>query len=98
MLLLLQEEKNNLEVEVSDAEKIEHSKYLLLALLPFLKRLSDEQEAERELEAKRQGISDYQYVTYDVHPVNDFYYEFNSSSYFILLLQICFFYCIPLCL
>ena len=60
MLLLLQEDKNDPEVEVSEDEKVEHSRYLLLALLPFFKRLNDEQEAERELEAKRQGISDYQ--------------------------------------
>ena len=59
MLLILQEREHN-GVGVSDEEKIEHSRYLLKRLIPFLRRLNDEQSAESELEAKRRGISYYQ--------------------------------------
>lgn len=43
-------------LHISKVEEIEHSKYLLHALLPFLKRLNDEQLIEMEIEARRQGI------------------------------------------
>lgn len=43
-------------LHISKDEEIEHSKYLLHALLPFLKRLNDEQLIETEMEARRQGI------------------------------------------
>ncbi|XP_068306087.1 lysine-specific demethylase JMJ29-like [Pyrus communis] len=45
------------EFEVTKEEKVEHSKYLIHTLLPFLKRLNAEQVTEMEMEATRQGIS-----------------------------------------
>lgn len=39
-----------------------HSKHLVQLLLPFLKRLNDEQMKELEFEAKRQGMFDLFYV------------------------------------
>ncbi|EXB85447.1 Lysine-specific demethylase 3A [Morus notabilis] len=47
----------NLELNISKDEEIEHSRYLLQGLLPFLKKLNEEQEIESEMEAKRQGVS-----------------------------------------
>lgn len=44
------------EFEVTKEEKVEHSKYLIHTLLPFLKRLNAEQVTEMEMEATRQGI------------------------------------------
>lgn len=41
---------------ISEDKKVEHSKYLLQVLLPFLKRVNDEQMIEMEIEARRQGI------------------------------------------
>lgn len=35
---------------------VEHSKYLLKGLLPYLRQLDEEQMIEREIEAKIQGI------------------------------------------
>ncbi|XP_004308523.1 PREDICTED: uncharacterized protein LOC101298267 [Fragaria vesca subsp. vesca] len=46
---------SKLELHVSKDEEVEHSKYLLEALLPFLKRFNDEQVIELEMEARRQG-------------------------------------------
>lgn len=46
----------NLELIVSEDEQFEHYKYALQTLLPFLKRLNEEQIIEKEMEAKRQGI------------------------------------------
>ncbi|XP_061970720.1 lysine-specific demethylase JMJ26-like isoform X3 [Populus nigra] len=45
----------NLNLEVSEEEEVQHSKFLLCSLLPFLKRLDAEQMTEREIEA---GIRD----------------------------------------
>ncbi|ONI22349.1 hypothetical protein PRUPE_2G123400, partial [Prunus persica] len=42
---------------ISEDKKVEHSKYLLQVLLPFLKRVNDEQMIEMEIEARRQGLS-----------------------------------------
>ncbi|KAL7231079.1 hypothetical protein ACSBR2_009366 [Camellia fascicularis] len=47
----------NLEFEYDDKEKIQHSKYILLALLPFLKIFNWEQMTEKEVEAKIRGLS-----------------------------------------
>ncbi|GMN52532.1 hypothetical protein TIFTF001_021675 [Ficus carica] len=47
----------NLDLTISNDEKIEYSRYLLQGLLPFLKSLNDEQRIESEMEAKRQGVS-----------------------------------------
>ncbi|PRQ57271.1 putative transcription factor & chromatin remodeling &Metalloenzymes JmjC family [Rosa chinensis] len=49
--------KKQPELKISKEEKLEHSKYLLQALLPLLKRLNDEQLIEMEMEARRQGLS-----------------------------------------
>ncbi|KAL5543234.1 hypothetical protein UlMin_010944, partial [Ulmus minor] len=49
---LMLEEKN-----YTKEQEFEYNGYLLQALLPFLKRLDDEQVIEAETEAKRQGIS-----------------------------------------
>ncbi|XP_061996465.1 lysine-specific demethylase JMJ29-like isoform X2 [Rosa rugosa] len=48
---------SKLALHVSKNEELEHSKYLLEALLPFLKRLNDEQVIEMVMEARRQGKS-----------------------------------------
>ncbi|GFY91364.1 transcription factor jumonji (jmjC) domain-containing protein [Actinidia rufa] len=41
----------NLKLEVSEEEKLQHSKYILKALLPFLKNLNQEQMIEKKVEA-----------------------------------------------
>ncbi|CAJ2630944.1 unnamed protein product [Trifolium pratense] len=38
-------------------DEVELSKYMLKKLLPYLRRLDEEQMAEKEIEAKRQGVS-----------------------------------------
>ncbi|KAM1018953.1 hypothetical protein ACFX13_041116 [Malus domestica] len=48
--------KNLLEFHICKDDEVEHSKYSLQALLPFFKRLNDEQMIEMEIEARRQGI------------------------------------------
>ncbi|KAK2458983.1 lysine-specific demethylase JMJ25 [Trifolium repens] len=45
------------ETEANKDHEIELSKYMLKELLPYLRRLDEEQMAEREIEAKRQGLS-----------------------------------------
>ncbi|XP_073155083.1 lysine-specific demethylase JMJ27-like [Henckelia pumila] len=47
---------NYMELEFSGAEKMQYSKYILRMLLPFLKQLHAEQECEKEMEAKIQGL------------------------------------------
>ena len=61
MVFLLLQDKKDVEVEVTNEEKIVHSRYLLQGLLPYFKRLNEEQVDERELEAKIRGMSAYQY-------------------------------------
>jgi hypothetical protein len=51
----LQAIKKN-KTEANKYHEIELSKYMLKELLPYLRRLDEEQMAEREIEAKRQGI------------------------------------------
>jgi hypothetical protein len=51
----LQAIKNN-DKEANKDHEIELSKYMLNELLPYLRRLDEEQMVEREIEAKRQGI------------------------------------------
>ncbi|KAJ6774968.1 hypothetical protein OIU79_018199 [Salix purpurea] len=46
----------NLNLEVSEEEEVKHSKFLLRALLPFLKQLDAEQMMEREIEAMIRGV------------------------------------------
>lgn len=53
--VLLQNLKN-LELNISEDEIFEHYQYVLQILLPFLQQLNEEQMAEKQLEAKRQGI------------------------------------------
>ena len=36
-------------------EEVEHYKYLLSVLLPYLRQIREEQVIEKEIEAKRQG-------------------------------------------
>lgn len=45
-------------MEFGEPEKLEHLKYLVQLVLPFLRRLNDEQMKELELEAKIQGMFD----------------------------------------
>ncbi|KAG2667822.1 hypothetical protein I3760_15G132800 [Carya illinoinensis] len=47
----------NLELIVSEDETFEHCQYSLQILVPILKRLNEEQTIEKEMEAKRQGLS-----------------------------------------
>nr|POF26775.1 lysine-specific demethylase jmj25 [Quercus suber] len=47
----------NLDLDISEDEKFEHYKYMLQILLPFLQRISEEQMAEKELEAQRRVIT-----------------------------------------
>ncbi|KAF3451757.1 hypothetical protein FNV43_RR07853 [Rhamnella rubrinervis] len=44
-------------MEIDDCEKVEHLKYLIISLLPFLKQICEEQTREIEIEANIQGIS-----------------------------------------
>ncbi|PQQ10874.1 lysine-specific demethylase JMJ25 [Prunus yedoensis var. nudiflora] len=46
-----------LKFKIEEGEKVEHSKYLIHTLLPFLKRINDEQVIEMEMEARRQGLT-----------------------------------------
>jgi len=43
-------------VETNNDHEVELSMYMLKQLLPYLRRLDEEQMAEKEIEAKRQGI------------------------------------------
>lgn len=43
-------------LDISDEEKVDHSKILLKTVLPFLKQFNEEQIMEKEFEAKIQGI------------------------------------------
>lgn len=54
--LCLVAEFKNLELDISEHEIFEHYKYVLQILLPFLQQLNEEQMAEKQLEAERQGI------------------------------------------
>ncbi|KAL5564875.1 hypothetical protein UlMin_028039 [Ulmus minor] len=47
----------NVRISYTKEQNFEYNGYLLQALLPFLKRLDNEQVIEAEMEAKRQGIS-----------------------------------------
>ncbi|XP_073125655.1 lysine-specific demethylase JMJ27-like isoform X2 [Henckelia pumila] len=49
-------ESNKLMLTISSEEKMQYSKYILRILLPFLKKFHDEQLAEKEMEAKIQGL------------------------------------------
>lgn len=43
-------------LKFTDNEKLQHSKYILQALIPFLRQFSEEQIQETEMEANIQGI------------------------------------------
>ncbi|PON52136.1 Zinc finger, RING-type domain containing protein [Parasponia andersonii] len=43
--------------KIDNSEKVQHLKYLLCSLLPFLKQICEEQMEEVEIEARIQGIS-----------------------------------------
>ncbi|KAI3468942.1 hypothetical protein Pfo_025605 [Paulownia fortunei] len=45
------------DVKISEDEKVQYSKYIIKVLLPFLEQINTEQVAEREVEAKIQGVS-----------------------------------------
>ncbi|CAH9116832.1 unnamed protein product [Cuscuta epithymum] len=47
----------NQNIEVSNEEKVQYSKYILLVLLPILRRINEEQMVEKDIEAKIQGVS-----------------------------------------
>ncbi|XP_050363584.1 lysine-specific demethylase JMJ25-like [Argentina anserina] len=47
----------NQDLVLDKGARVEHSKYLIHALLPSLKRIHDEQETEMEIEARRKGLS-----------------------------------------
>ncbi|XP_043717895.1 lysine-specific demethylase JMJ25-like [Telopea speciosissima] len=46
----------NSKIKLTENEKVQHSKYLLHLLLPFLKRFVQEQRKEKEIEARIQGL------------------------------------------
>ncbi|XP_062027619.1 uncharacterized protein LOC133743641 isoform X1 [Rosa rugosa] len=48
----------NLDLKIDKGTKLEHCKYLVHQLLPYLKRIRDEQVIEMLIEAKRQGLRD----------------------------------------
>ena len=48
-------ELDNLKMKLGGEEKLKHSRYLLQAVLPFLKQFNQEQMLEKEIEAKIQG-------------------------------------------
>ncbi|XP_062026191.1 uncharacterized protein LOC133742513 [Rosa rugosa] len=48
----------NLEPKIDKGTKLEHSKYLVHQLLPYLKMIRDEQVSEMVVEVKRQGLRD----------------------------------------
>ena len=55
-LYLLPQNLKNLELNVSKDVQIKCYKFVLQTLLPFLRRINDEQMIEKEMEAKLQGI------------------------------------------
>ncbi|RXH93348.1 hypothetical protein DVH24_013924 [Malus domestica] len=80
--LRLEKLKNLLEFHICKDDAVEHSKYLLQALLPFFKRLNDEQMIE--IEARRQGkpISELKIQRSDC-PEDDRIYCNNSKLLFL---------------
>lgn len=48
-----------LKLEISPEEKIQHSKYILQVLLPFLKQFNEQQRTEKEMDAQIKGPSFY---------------------------------------
>ncbi|XP_070681730.1 lysine-specific demethylase JMJ29-like [Malus domestica] len=82
--LRLEKLKNLLEFHICKDDAVEHSKYLLQALLPFFKRLNDEQMIEIEIEARRQGkpISELKILRSDC-PEDDRIYCNNSKLLFL---------------
>ena len=42
-------------IRLATTEEVEHYKYLLSMLLPYLRQLHEEQVIEKKIEAKRQG-------------------------------------------
>ncbi|KAK6282119.1 hypothetical protein POUND7_015944 [Theobroma cacao] len=53
---LLKKLGKTLKLEFSDDEKVQHSRYLLQALLPYIKQFSQEQMKEKVIESKIQGM------------------------------------------
>ncbi|XP_021276047.1 lysine-specific demethylase JMJ25-like isoform X2 [Herrania umbratica] len=53
---LLNKLGKTLKLEFSDDEKVQHSRYLLQALLPYIKQFSQEQMKEKVIESKIQGM------------------------------------------
>ncbi|KAK1369170.1 hypothetical protein POM88_035262 [Heracleum sosnowskyi] len=49
--------KKKFDLEFTDEEKIQYSKYIIPMLLPFLKQFNKEQMAEKQVEADIQGLS-----------------------------------------
>ncbi|XP_047315217.1 lysine-specific demethylase JMJ25-like isoform X2 [Impatiens glandulifera] len=50
-------ELQNLKAEVSEEDKVHFSKYILLELIPFLKKFNEDQTVEKQVEAKIRGLS-----------------------------------------
>lgn len=65
----------DLELNVSEDEKVQHTKYLLQKLLPYVKQLNLEQMRERELEARIRGTS-FRFILFRLH------YQFGGESLF----------------
>ena len=43
-------------IRLATTEEVEHYKYLLSMLLPYLRQLHEEQVIEKKIEAKRHGV------------------------------------------
>ncbi|OMO80621.1 hypothetical protein CCACVL1_12849 [Corchorus capsularis] len=54
--LRLDDRLNVTKLKFSDDEKLQHSKYLLQGLLPYIRQFSQEQMAEKTMEARIQGL------------------------------------------
>ncbi|XP_031401768.1 lysine-specific demethylase JMJ25-like [Punica granatum] len=54
---ILSKDNKNQKLNINQEETHQHYKYVLHLLLPFLKQFNDEQMLEKDIEAKRQGLT-----------------------------------------
>ncbi|KAL6129298.1 hypothetical protein ACLB2K_072650 [Fragaria x ananassa] len=50
----------NRDLEIGEDERVEQCKYLVNRLLPYLKRINDEQVREMKFEAEKQGLVEFE--------------------------------------
>lgn len=81
----MQDEKEQKQNIITEEDR-QHCIYLLRLLLPFLKQLNDEQTLEKDMEAKRQGIS----CSCLLKPKDDYFFfslQFTSFAFVLAGLE-----------